>query len=347
MSEIILITDYKGHFGSKSDSLHYRSGMNLKLLEEEFTQRGFSLKIISFSDIDFRQPFWEGKHILYTSQEDVGYIYKSYIEDIVYNLELTGAIVIPQYKYLRANNNKVVMEILRDFTFPETINHIKSYHFGTVEELYQWLLKHNITYPVVIKSTEGARSDGVFIGTDEIDLITKAKKVSVVGSNFERMKDVLRSIRHNGYKKESFFRKKFIIQNFIAGLSNDWKILVFGNRFYIEYRGVRENDFRASGSGKFKFGEEIPIPIPEGIFEYVELIRDTLDTPVLSLDVGYDGHKFYLFEYQAIFFSSYAQRMAGGYYAKSGGIFQYVREKNSLENVYVNGITDYIENKLS
>lgn len=47
--------------------------------------------------------------ILNTSSEDNGYHYKDYIEDIILGLYLQGAILLPEYKYLRANNNKVYM----------------------------------------------------------------------------------------------------------------------------------------------------------------------------------------------------------------------------------------------
>ena len=74
--------------------------------------------------------------MLYTSSEDPDYFYKSYIEDIVYGLKNIGAKLIPPYKYLRTNNNKVLMEILRDqFKIPE-LNTQKSRYFGTAAILF-------------------------------------------------------------------------------------------------------------------------------------------------------------------------------------------------------------------
>src|SRR5271163_162145 len=98
MGDIYILTDYKGNFGSKSDSEFYRSGMNIKLLSESFREKGYDSHVLSLSDVDFRKIQWQGKPVLYTSQEDPGYVYKNYIEDIVYALELAGAMVIPKFK---------------------------------------------------------------------------------------------------------------------------------------------------------------------------------------------------------------------------------------------------------
>ena len=135
MKKIFILTDYKGYFGSKITALPYRSGMDKHLLNKYFNSYGYSIEYISFSDIEFREKQFSGDYILYTTTEDFNLHYKDYIEDIIFGLSLTGAILIPQYKYLRAVANKVLMEILRDqFKNKKDIN-IESYHFGTLEEL--------------------------------------------------------------------------------------------------------------------------------------------------------------------------------------------------------------------
>ena len=61
---------------------------------------------------------------------------------------------------------------------------------------------------------------------------------------------------------------------------------------------VRDNDFRASGSHKFIFKEDIP----DGILDFAKLIFDILNVPNLSIDVAFDGNKFHLLEFQAIYY---------------------------------------------
>ena len=134
MNNIYLLTDYQGRFGSKHNDFPYRSGMDKSLLKKYFADNGFETHFINISDIDFRKNDLKNQFVLYTSSEDVGYHYKDYIEDIVYGLELQGAKVIPEYKYLRANNNKVFMEILRDSCDLNIIKSLKSHSFGTAED---------------------------------------------------------------------------------------------------------------------------------------------------------------------------------------------------------------------
>jgi hypothetical protein len=114
MAKLILLTDYHGFFVSKNTAVPYRIGMDKSLLKQRFETFGLEIDFVRFSDIDFRDPEILSNTYVYTSSEDPGYRYKSYIEDIVLGLEIVGAMVLPPYKFLRANNNKVFMEILRD-----------------------------------------------------------------------------------------------------------------------------------------------------------------------------------------------------------------------------------------
>ena len=67
---------------------------------------------------------------------------------------------------------------------------------------------------------------------------------SVSKDIFNELWDWGRSFKHKAYIRDSKYRKKFIVQNFIEDLSNDWKILVFGKKYYILCRETRKNDFR-------------------------------------------------------------------------------------------------------
>ena len=116
MKKILMLTDYKGNFTSKYDAVPYRSGMNKDLLKKYFEKNGYKIVIKKFSDINFREENVEGQSIIYPSSEDNHRFYKSYIEDIILGLEVKGAHLIPKHNYLRAHDNKVFMEILRDMS---------------------------------------------------------------------------------------------------------------------------------------------------------------------------------------------------------------------------------------
>lgn len=341
MKKIYLLTDYKGYFESKHNAIQYRSGMYKGLLEKYFKENDFEVNFLRFSDINFRTMNFDNQYVLYTSQEDAGYHYKDYIEDIILGLQLQGAKLIPDYKYLRANNNKVFMEILRDQMNLDFIKDIKSHHFGTIEELQNKI--DEFEFPVVIKSAGGAMSSGVYLAENKKDLVKQSNKISRTKYLYNELWDFGRSIKHKGYKRESKYRKKFIIQNFIPNLRNDWKILVFGERYYILYRQVKCHDFRASGSHIFKFNNDSLIP--EGIFNYVEKVFNILNIPFLSLDVCFSEKTFYTTEFQALYFGKSTMEKSNGYFKKINGTWKKQFEILDLEKVYVDSIVKFINRK--
>jgi glutathione synthase/RimK-type ligase-like ATP-grasp enzyme len=342
---IYALIDYKDQFGSKSFSTFYRSGMDVELLSKYFSESGYVLELIGFSDVDLRNINWSGRIVIYTSQEDPNYFYKGYIEDIIYALELAGAIVIPSFRFLRANNNKVFMELLRDFSGFDGMKTIYSHHFGCFEDFVKKDLEF-IKGKVVFKKPGGATSRGVYSTNNVYSAIKTARRISKTPFCWDDFKDWIRPFIHKGYIRNSKHRKKFIIQNFIPELQNDWKILVFGNKFFIEYRGVRDNDFRASGSGKLFFDDSIYDKIPKGIFKFAERIRDTFNAPHFSLDIGYKNGEFYLFEYQAVYFSSYAQKMSNTYFVKQNDEFVRLLGNFDLEKIYAESTIEFIERKI-
>ena len=69
---------------------------------------------------------------------------------------------------------------------------------------------------------------------------------------------LFRWLRHKNYVRESWNRGKIVVQEFIPGLKNDYKVLIFGSKYYVLYRRVREGDFRASGQGLLEYRRELP-----------------------------------------------------------------------------------------
>lgn len=338
--EIIALVDYKGQFGSKSDSTYYRSGMDINMLSKYFNELGCKFTCMGFSEINMRTIDINNKCFIYTSQEDPEYYYKGYIEDIIYGLELLGATVMPKFKFLRANNNKVFMEILRDQKGFDAIQGIKSSHFGSICDFEK--TKEKFEGKVVVKKAAGAKSHGVFLASSKEELFNMARKASSAPCFYDDLKDIVRPYLHKGYVQNTRNRKKFIVQNFIEGLKNDWKVLVFGDKYFLEFRGVRTDDFRASGSQKFFLNDDIPVEIPQGIFEFAETVRNLMDTPHLSLDIGYINNKFYLFEFQALYFSSYAQTKSSCYYIRKNHEFIRVNNNYPLEFLYAESIIEYV-----
>lgn len=128
------------------------------------------------------------------------------------------------------------------------------------------------------------------------------------------------------------------MQNLIEGLKNDWKVLVFGNKYYVLFRKVRDNDFRASGSGKFEYREKIP----EGFLDYCEKIYNYFDVPYSSFDIGYNGKEFFLFEFQMIYFGTYTLEFSPFYYIRENGNWNIKYETSVIEKEYAISVNTYL-----
>jgi hypothetical protein len=334
---IYAFIDYRGYFGSKCNSIPYESGMDKKLLEKFFYRSNFKVEFISFTDVvNYPIDFWKNKPVIYTSSEDTGYHYKGFIEDIVYFLELSNAKVIPAFKYLKANNNKVFMELLRNTFSNRMLNNITSKVFGTFEELEKVI--PSLSYPLIFKQAAGAMSKGVGLAKNQKELIGKIKTISRTRKHFKEFWERGRAIKYKGYIPQSKFRGKFIVQDFIDHLNGDYKVLVFGEKYFVLKRDPHEGDFRASGSGIKKFIKEIP----SGILEYAYLWKTLLNVPNASLDIAYNGNSFFLLEFQCLYFGSYTLSYSDFYWKRQKNKdFQMIYEKSILEEEYAQSIVNF------
>lgn len=342
LRKILLLVDYKGFFGSKQKTKVYRGGMDIALLKKYFAFYSYNVEVSTFSSLNFKTLLEENPIVIYTSSEDNNSKYKSYIEDIIYHIENLGILIIPRFHYLRSHNNKVSMELLREFRQDMPINTIHTRYFGTYEELAG--LSFDFDYPVVIKASSGAMSKGVFKAESRSELLRNAKKISKSSSLKHDLWELLRKFKYQKkYKIESFNRNKYVVQNFIDGLKNDWKILVYGEKYFVLYRKNRKNDFRASGSGNFEFLKSFP----EGMLDYSTQIKKAFNVPHISLDVGFDGKTFHLIEFQFLYFGTTTLEKADFYFQKENDKWILKERKVVLEEEYVKSIVELIENKIN
>jgi|LAHU01.1.fsa_nt_gb glutathione synthase/RimK-type ligase-like ATP-grasp enzyme len=344
MKEIYLLTDYKNRFGSKHDDQPYRSGMDHQLLRNALMDEGYLAKFISINSVNLRDEDWKERIVLYTSAEDKGLVYKQYIEDIVFSLELAGARVIPSFKYLRAHNNKVFMELLRDLLPSEQRGNLVSFHFGTAEELTAHI--DRIDFPVVVKGHSGAMGRNVFLAHTQPELkrLIRCKIASKTTIRF-RLKEILRQYKHQGYIRESFFRGRFIIQTFIPGLKNDWKVYFFGDRAYVFSRPVfKSREFRASGGGYDNYRYGLAAKMPDGLLEFGWGIFRTLDIPFVSMDLAWDGGKFYLLEFQCLYFGTAGilKRYSGEVFMREYGFWRAIGNEGVVERTFARGVSWYL-----
>jgi hypothetical protein len=337
MRKITLITDYNDRFGTKYTAVPYRSGMNRGLLEKSFNNLGYDAVFTRASDIIEKAGKPAGQLFLYTSLEDRNEHYKSFIEDVVLALSLAGGTTIPEYRFLRAHNNKALMELMKKEWGEAVGDSLDSYVFGSLEELDKSDL--SFSFPVVVKRPEGFKSRGVYLAGNMKELRRIASKISRTPFFSGEMKDRLRTIKYKGFKVESGHRRKFVIQNYIPGLQFDYKILVFGDKYYVLFRKTRKNDFRASGSGLLSY----PADLPPGLLDFSEKVFKWFNVPQVSLDIAYDGSSYFILETQFIFFGTYTIEHAEFYFKKEAETWKMIKEKSLLEEEYVSSIHRYIE----
>jgi len=345
MNKIFLLTDYLGRFGSKHDAVPYKSGMNLELLHSLFSEFSVKAEILSFAEVQFSNIDWKGRIVLYTSQEDSDAFYKGYIEDVIYFLELQGAVVIPRYALLRAHENKVFMEFLRLMSNVPSMSSLESKSFGTYKEAIGAIEK--LKFPIVVKAASGSMSSNVELARTVPDFKNVLLKLMTAGNWKKFLREKVRAKKYKGYLAETDYRKKIIVQEFLPKLSNDWKVLVFGKRFYIFERGVRKDDFRASGSGQHAYLYGTKTEIPEGIFDAAKNIKEEFNVPFLSVDFALFNNKLYVIEFQFLYFGTVGQWRSDCYFEFVNNEFRPFTNSLSLEKVYVDAVIEFVnENSL-
>jgi len=334
---IILLLDYKKRLLSKWLARPYRSGMDVNLIRSEFEKNGFSTEVLTYPEINFRERNFKDEIVLYTSSEDVDLFYKSYIEDLIYALDLQGAILLPPFKLLKAHHNKVFMEILRDLSDVELIKNIKTQHFGTLEDYVDF--NHKIDFPKVFKSASGAVSSGVAKPGNNREAIRIIKRHSRSFSWRHDFWDLGRWLKHKDYKRESRYRKKFILQTFMPNMDKDWKVIVFGDKYFVLERSVKKGDFRASGSGIIEYNKNLP----QGMLDFAKSFFRSMQVPFLAMDIGLSNNQFVLIEFQAINFGTHTVDSAPFYFINEAQEWKVIEEQVIVENEFVESIVKYID----
>ncbi len=338
--DIIILLDYRNQFYF---STRYRgASVDVEKMKRYFSNHGFKLITKHFYEIDLRIENYRDKLIIYQSSEDPGLSYKDYIEDILLGLNIQGAKLIPDFKYFRAHHNKVFMEILRDISRMKEVQNIESKSFGTYEEYIKSRYSCDES-SFVIKPGSGTRSRDVSLLSTPLEKKTSPYKISR-SFTLDNLKLFFSKIKTGKpFTPMSNNRKKFIIQNFISGLNGDYRILAYGEKYYVVFRKNRKNNFTASGSGKLEFS----VNLPDGLLNYARTIYKKLDTPYASLDIGSKNGEFFLFEFQCLCLGQYTLEKSTFYYTQSSsGEWRKVEEIPDLEREIVETVSNYINEKI-
>ena len=334
---LLLLTDYRGYFYSSTRA--WDECMKIDRICEFLSGAGYAVEVKQFADVDFREENLAGVPVLYQSSEDPSLLYQSYIEDVLLGLSLAGALLIPRFSLFRAHQNKVFAEFLRDQSASDAVRNLSARAYGTAEEFLSRLERHK--QPAVFKPAAGAMSSGVQLAKTNNEKRKSARDVSRSGSWLDHLKDIVKKRIREPRHLKSNHRNKFVVQDFVMGLENDFKVLVYGEKYYVVKRRNRPGDFRASGSGLF----EHAVQVPEGLLDTAREIFMSFDCPFISLDLGFDGKLYRLFEFQFLMFGNVSLEKSTVSFQRSGNSWKAVEEVPDLEREFSASVVRYLESR--
>lgn len=292
MKRIFFVTNYKNIIPQK---LHETIGLDLDKLKD-FLKEGFICCTISLDDLASKllnnDEDINGDYFFFTSSQIQNY--KSTILDVAYDVQCRGGILLPKYDLYKSHDNKYYQELYK------SRNNVKTPHAQLLSTSNSPIKP---VVPVVIKASQGFGSKGVQLVKESGEV---SKSVSSLMSPYylplNSVDETLRRTVKYFYKYKGLYPKKIgqvVLQEFIPNLEFDWKVLVFGKSVFVLKRYVRDNDFRASGSGKFDY-ECSP---SDELIKFAEKTRNQLDTPFVSLDIAESSNsEFSVIEFQSVHF---------------------------------------------
>lgn len=265
--------------------------LDIGLLRSRLESHAFDVSEFSFEELAQNPTLVRNQWVFYSSTQRPGY--KEYLEDVLLALTHGGNVLVPSFDMFRAHENKGYQEILKRL---HKLDEVAGDYLSSASELSD--ARWN-DWPAVLKWPEGAKSTGVELVSSRAEaatLIGRRERLPLAS----RLRAFLRARLAPKPGSAEWYeyirpRQRFVLQQFIPGLSRDFKVLVFGSRYYVLERKVRSNDFRASGSGKFKF-----IDTPVELLDYAAEVFNRLGEPFLSMDICETSNGFGLLEFQGI-----------------------------------------------
>lgn len=344
MKRIIIITGYNKFFGQARKPW---ASLNTDLFVDELKKHGYNIELYEFYQIANDLVKLKNEIIIYSFSQKFNL--RFLIKDTIRYLEKEGNIVIPDFNLLYCHENKGYQEFYKrqlGITKP------KALYFSSKREMENM----DIKFPKVLKMIEGTNGNGVFLVRSKKEVHRVLKKIEKQLSIFERI-DLLR--RHYFRKQKTFagfpefnpikdFQQyrdyitqevPFVLQDFVENLDCDYRVIVLYNHYFVVKRLTNKGDFRASGTKNFIFEFEMP----NGMLDYAKEIFDSFKSPLLSMDIGYDGKDFYLFEYQAIHFGISGVVRSEGYYVHEENQWQFVKVKTVFEVALAEAFDKYVK----
>ena len=265
--------------------------------EQTFSEAGCDVRYVDPFASDFIESISQYDAFLWWVPSNTHY--REYYKRVVFYMEAySGVYVFPDMCTIWHYRDKIAQYYLFDIN---KIDCAKTHVFFSKEKTYHFL--ENTNYPFVFKLPYSAFSnDVVMISSKEegykLANLMFDQGIYSVPSSFDppnlfdrsrrRVKNTLKAaiIDPIPAPRETRLLQKnfFYAQEFLPGNENDTRVTIIGNRAFAFRRFNRENDFRASGSGKVDWDPEgIDLEVVRKAFE----INDTIKAQAIAMDFLY------------------------------------------------------------
>jgi len=334
---IVLATDYRGGFQSKMANLYQFCSLDTRALVRVFGDLGCAAAVVPLNRI----PFEDGtRPVLFTSSEDGHGLYKSFVESIAMGLEAGGGIALPRAELIKAHHNKVLMEVLKTtLSLGDPVFHTQ--YFGTLEDLTTFV--DDGVRPKVLKPSYGSGSSGVSLVRTREDLRSQARRIARSFTPRATASELKARAVRKDYVRRSLHRCGFIVQDFLDDIAGEYKVLVYGTKYYVLQRFLRPGEFRGSAmSLRLDFNPAFDATLA-AVLDFAQQCYARIDTPCRSLDIVIQHATPQLLEFQCLTFGPVAAEKSERYYVREGGGWRAVEQPCDLERTFAEAVLDYLD----
>lgn len=279
-------------------AIHHRKGSFSDRWIDYCEKQGIDYKVVDAYASDIIEQVKDCKALLWNHHQS-NFKDKLTARRILFSLEHAGKKVFPDFNTGWYFDDKVAQKYLLEAIGAPLV---PSYVFYDKQDAKKWAQK--TAFPKVFKLAGGAGSANVLLVENErkaVRLINKAfgkgfsqynawgafkerfRKYKLGKSNkIELLKSIIRLMVPTKFAREQARERGYVyFQEFIPKNEFDIRVIIIGKKAFAIKRLVRENDFRASGSGLAIFDKsEIPISCVKTAFEINAIIK--------SQSIGFD-----------------------------------------------------------
>jgi len=273
--------------------------------------------------------------------------------EIILSVEQLGIPVFPDYRTCWHYDDKVAQKYLLEAIGAPLV---PTYVFYDAEEALRWI--ENTEWPIVFKLRGGAGASNVKLIRNEKDAVKVIKKMFGKGYPYACYKNDLKErlwVLRRDKNKESIVhlmkglcrvlipkpgysllptQKGYVyFQKFLSGNNHDVRVYTFGNKAFTTVRYNRENDFRASGSGKKNYDPNL---IDKEYLEIAFSVSEKLGLQSCAYDMLKYESKVYIVEISYCF----GHRGLTGYWDRN---LEWHEHKISLEHLIAENFIESIK----